>query len=106
MVRHIERLAPGVPVVLVGLLLLALTGYGFAPARAGGHKITLMLWYWNRSIDDSILAQVSRQFPNITLQAEKIGGDYNAKLRTTLAGHSDVPDIVGLNSDIATFFPD
>ena len=107
MARHVEHLAP---VVLVVLLLFAPTGYGFAqalaPPSAGGHKITLMLWYWNRSIDDSILAQVSRQFPNISLQAEKIGGDYNAKLRTTLAGHSDVPDIVGLNSDISTFFPD
>src|SRR5919201_3912830 len=95
---------------LVVLLLCALTGYGFAqaltPTGAGGHKITLMLWYWNRSIDDSILAQVSQRFPNVTLQAVKIGGDYNAKLRTALAGQSQVPDIVGLNADISTYFPD
>jgi cellobiose transport system substrate-binding protein len=107
MARRVARLAP---VGLVVLLLIALTGYGFAqaltPMGAGGHKITLMLWYWNRSIDDSILAQVSRRFPNITLQAVKIGGDYNAKLRTSLAGQSQVPDIVGLNADIATYFPD
>ena len=85
MARRVTRLAP---VGLVVLLLCALTGYGFAqtltPTGAGGQKITLMLWYWNRSIDDSILAQVSRRFPNITLHAVKIGGDYNAKLSARL----------------------
>ena len=61
MARHVARLAP---VGLVVVLLFALTGYGFAqaltPTGAGGHKIRLMLWYWNRSIDDSILTPVPR----------------------------------------------
>ena len=69
-------------------------------------KITLTLWYWNRSIDDALLAQVGKEFPNISLQAEKIGGDYNSKLRTTLAGQTDLPDIVGLNNDISVYYPD
>ncbi|KAF6615885.1 carbohydrate ABC transporter substrate-binding protein, partial [Paenibacillus sp. EKM208P] len=48
-------------------------------------KITLTLWYWNRSIDDELLAQAEKQFPNIELKTQKIGGDFKAKLKTTLA---------------------
>jgi cellobiose transport system substrate-binding protein len=68
-------------------------------------KITLTLWYWNRSIDDDLLAKVGEQFPHIELKAEKIGGDFKAKLMTTLAAGSGGPDIVGLNSWVAEFFP-
>jgi len=98
--------------LVAAVLLTALAGQRGTPsARAGSGtrtapKITLTLWYWNRSIDDAVIAQVDKQFPTISLQAEKIGGNYNAKLRTTLAGQTDVPDIVGLNSDVSTFFPD
>ncbi len=85
------------------------SGYHMARARSAARAsqtITLTLWYWNRSISDTLLAQAGKQFPHITIQAEKIGGDYNAKLRTALAGQTDVPDIVGLNSDVSTYFPD
>ncbi len=74
--------------------------------QSNGKKITLTLWYWNRSIDDSLLKKVDRQFPNIHLITQKIGGDFKAKLMTTLAARSGGPDIIGLNSWDAELFPD
>ncbi len=78
---------------------------GGGDAGSGGEKITLTLWYWNRSIDDNLLKEVNKQFPNINLKAEKIGGDFKAKLTTSLAAGSGAPDIVGLNDWVAEFFP-
>ncbi|GHO42774.1 extracellular solute-binding protein [Ktedonospora formicarum] len=68
-------------------------------------KIHLTMWYWNRSIDDKLIAQVGQQFPNIVLNAEKIS-DYDNKVRTSMAGHSGVPDIMGINSNISIYYPD
>lgn len=68
-------------------------------------KIQLTLWYWNRSIDDALIAQVEEQFPHIELNAQKIGGDFKAKLKTTLAAKSGEPDIVALNDWIMELFP-
>lgn len=69
-------------------------------------KVKLTLWYWSGSIDDKVLAQVPDHFPNVNLQASKIGGDFKSKLLTSLAGEASVPDITGINSDISTYFPD
>lgn len=69
-------------------------------------RTTITLWYWDRSIDDSLIAQVDQHVPGVNLVAEKIGGDYAAKLKTSLAGGSAVPCVVGLNSDISVYFPD
>jgi cellobiose transport system substrate-binding protein len=69
-------------------------------------KITLTLWYPKNSINDRLLAQVSQVFPNIRIRAQKIGGDFDAKFRVTLAGQSNIPDLVALNYNIATYFPD
>ncbi|KIL40773.1 sugar ABC transporter substrate-binding protein [Gordoniibacillus kamchatkensis] len=75
------------------------------PSSGSKEKVQLTLWYWNRSIDDNLLAQVNKQFPNIELKAEKIGGDFRAKLITTITAGTGAPDITGMNSDIATYFP-
>lgn len=72
---------------------------------SNGKKITLTLWYWNRSIDDELLAQAEKQFPNIELKTQKIGGDFKAKLKTTLAARSGEPDIVALNDWMVELFP-
>jgi cellobiose transport system substrate-binding protein len=69
-------------------------------------KITLTLWYPKNSINDKLLAQVSTQFPNIRIRALKIGGSFDSKFRVTLAGQSNIPDLVALNYNIATYFPD
>lgn len=63
------------------------------------------MWYWNRSIDDKLIAKAKEKFPNIELTAQKIGGDFKAKLKTTLAARSGEPDIVALNDWIMELFP-
>ncbi|GHO57284.1 ABC transporter substrate-binding protein [Ktedonobacter robiniae] len=88
------------------LLALLSTAMGLAAcAGSDDGKIHLTLWYWNRSISDNLIAQVNKQFPNIVLDAQKIT-DYDNKVRTSMAAHSGVPDIMGINSNISTYFPD
>jgi len=78
---------------------------GASESNAASEKVKLTLWYWNGSIDDDLLGQVGAQFPNIELDAQKIGGDYRTKLLTVLSAGSGAPDIAGINADVATFFP-
>ncbi|GCF11108.1 extracellular solute-binding protein [Dictyobacter arantiisoli] len=92
-------------------MLLLLTGCQLpflAASEAGLHadKVTVTLWYWNRSLDDNLLAQVGRRFPQINFRALKIGGSYDTRLRTALAGQANIPDLVGMNANIASYFPD
>lgn len=94
----------GLSGVAGGLGLVSLAGCGVFGSSEDRRKTTL--WYWDRSIDDSFLAKVQKNMPKAHLVPEKIGGDFRAKLLTTLAGHSFVPDITNINSDIATYFPD
>ncbi len=89
----------------IGLLVLSLTGLAACDASNAGGKIQLTMWYWNRSIDDTLISKVDQQFPNIHLVATKVT-DYDTKVRTSMAGHTAIPDIIGINSDIATYFPD
>lgn len=93
------------------LLFLCLIGCNVVPFQglglgSVGGKITITLWYWNRSIDDTLIARVEQHFPRINFRPLKIGGGYDTKLRTSLAGHANIPDIAGINSNIATYFPD
>ncbi|PZE19251.1 ABC transporter substrate-binding protein [Paenibacillus xerothermodurans] len=90
--------------LLIACLLLATACGGRNTAENNG-KVELTLWYWNRSMDDQLLKQVSKQFPNINFKAEKIGGDFKAKLMSAFAAGSGAPDIVGLNDWISIFFP-
>lgn len=89
---------------IIALLSVSLNIISCAGTGTSG-KIHLTMWYWNRSIDDSLIAQVGKVFPNIDLTAEKIT-NYDSKVRTSMAGHNGVPDIVAINSNIATYFPD
>jgi cellobiose transport system substrate-binding protein len=66
---------------------------------------TLSLWYWDRSMSDKLLDMVPDE-TGVPLTKQKIGGDFKAKLLTSLAGRAYVPDITGLNEDVATYFPD
>lgn len=97
---------PGKRVFCSLLLLLPLlsTLVACGVGNPGG-KITLTLWFWNRSIDDKLISQVSQQFPNIQLIPEKLT-DYDQKVRAAMAGQSGIPDIIAINSNIATYFPD
>lgn len=105
--RKYSLLVPG-----ICLLLLAFVGCSRVPlfpradAGSNGDKISVTLWYWNKSIDDRLLARVGQHFPHIAFNAIKIGGGYDIKLRTALAGRANIPDLAGINSNIATYFPD
>jgi cellobiose transport system substrate-binding protein len=90
--------------VLMGCSLIPL--FPTAYAGSNDNKISVTLWYWNKSIDDRLLDQVSQHFPHIAFRALKIGGGYDTKLRTALAGHADIPDLAGINANIASYFPD
>jgi cellobiose transport system substrate-binding protein len=90
---------------LLLLLLLSLASCDLQSSPNTGGKISLTLWYWNRSIDDNIIKAVSQHFPNIVLNAQKIS-DYDTKVRTSMAAHRDVPDILAINANISTYFPD
>lgn len=88
---------------LLGAALLGTAGCG------RGNYITkegtLSLWYWDRSISDTLLAEV----PKVTgtpLVTQKISTDYKSKLLTSLAGNAYIPDICAFNDDVATYFPD
>lgn len=95
------RNALGILVLLS--LFLSVAACSSSPGATG--KIHLTLWYWNRSIDDNVLAQVDKVFPNVVLNAVKIT-NYDTQVRTAMAGHYGVPDILGINSNVATYFPD
>src|SRR5581483_4689737 len=87
------------------MLVPLLTTLAACGVTNSGGKIQLTLWYWDRSIDDNLIAQVGKVFPNIQLNAQKIS-DYDNKVRTAMAGHNGVPDILGINSNVATYYPD
>lgn len=87
-------------------LTLLVAGCG-TPASQGSGKVTLTLWYWNDSLNDEVLADVSKAFPNVVLKPEKIGGDFEAKLLSSMYAN-DAPDITAINSAdfIATMVKD
>lgn len=67
----------------------------------------LVLWYWNRSISPSVLEQGAKQIPETDkhLRADVIGGTFDTKFRTSLAGGAYIPDISGINSNCSLYFP-
>ncbi|MEI0740307.1 hypothetical protein VQ056_32990 [Paenibacillus sp. JTLBN-2024] len=68
------------------LLLVVLMISGCSSGSSSNENVkTLTLWYWNRSIDDNLIQSVQKQFPGIRINAQKIGGDFKSKLKTTLA---------------------
>lgn len=66
----------------------------------------LVLWYWNRSISPKLLGRAAQQIPDTTkrLRADVIGGTFDTKLRTSLAGQAYIPDITAVNSNCALYF--
>ncbi|WP_339325164.1 ABC transporter substrate-binding protein [Paenibacillus sp. FSL W8-0194] len=87
------------------LLLVVLMISGCSSGSSNENVKTLTLWYWNRSIDDNLIQSVQKQFPGIRINAQKIGGDFKSKLKTTLAAGSGGPDIVAFNDWVTELFP-
>ncbi len=67
----------------------------------------LVLWYWNRSISPTLLGEARDEIPGTSmhLRSDVIGGDYDSKIRTSLAGDAYIPDIAGVNANCALYFP-
>jgi cellobiose transport system substrate-binding protein len=66
----------------------------------------LVLWYWKRSVNPKLLEQAAQQIPGTDkrLRADTIGGTFDTKLRTSIAGGSYIPDISGINSNCSLYF--
>lgn len=90
--------------VSLGLLILVLIISGCTGNASTEKTKTLTLWYWNRSLDDELIKSVEKEFPGIRIDAQKIGGDFKSKLKTTLAAGSGGPDIVAFNDWVAELF--
>ena len=89
--------------ILIGILVFVSACSNQGDSETGTTK-TLTLWYWNRSLDDDMIKAVQQEFPGIRIQAQKIGGDFKSKLKTTLAAGSGGPDLVALNDWVAELF--
>ena len=86
---------------LVATMLVGCSSSG-SKTSSGSSNVTLKMWYWNRSTDDAVIKSVHTKYPNITVQATKIGGDYLQKVTTTLAAGSGMPDILFFNDWVTT----
>ncbi|HEY0616629.1 MAG TPA: ABC transporter substrate-binding protein [Kribbella sp.] len=93
-------------------------GAGGAAAAAGltgcgsrgslGASDELSMWSWTGSVNDSLIGAAEKAIPGATakkLSMTRIGSNYKTKVLTALAGKSLVPDIVAINDDVATYFP-
>lgn len=90
---------------LAGMPLLAATG-GCARGQYLTDEGTLSLWYWDRSISDTLLGKVPKAL-GIDLKPQKVPYDYKSKLLVSLAGKAYVPDIAAQNEgELPQFFND
>jgi len=90
--------------------IVGLTALGAATALIGSCSTephnSISLWYWSRSVSKTLMAAAPAAISGLSLSPVNIGGDFHQRLLTTLAGKSNVPDITGMNSDVATYMPD
>ncbi|MFI5733828.1 ABC transporter substrate-binding protein [Kribbella sp. NPDC051587] len=83
-----------------------LTGCGSRSSL--GTASELSMWTWVGSVNDDLIAQAEKTIPGydgLKLSMTRIGSNYKTKVLTALAGKSLVPDIVAINDDVATYFP-
>lgn len=88
------------------LAAASLTGCGSRSSLGG--KNQLSMWTWVGSVNDDLIGQAEKSIPGydaMKLSMTRIGSNYKTKVLTALAGKSLVPDIVAINDDVATYFP-
>jgi cellobiose transport system substrate-binding protein len=88
------------------LAAASLTGCGSRSSLGG--KNELSMWTWVGSVNDDLIGQAEKTIPGyeaMKLSMTRIGSNYKTKVLTALAGKSLVPDIVAINDDVATYFP-
>ncbi|MGW5189998.1 extracellular solute-binding protein [Kribbella sp. NPDC004138] len=84
----------------------SLTGCGSRSSLGGSHELSM--WTWVGSVNDDLIGQAEQAIPGfdaMKLAMTRIGSNYKTKVLTALAGKSLVPDIVAINDDVATYFP-
>jgi cellobiose transport system substrate-binding protein len=88
-----------------GAAVAGLTGCGSRGSLGAADQLSM--WCWTGSVNDGLIATAEKGIPGATkkLAMTRIGGDYKTKVLTSLAGKSMVPDIIGINDDVATYFP-
>jgi cellobiose transport system substrate-binding protein len=64
----------------------------------------LSLWYWSGGLSDKVVADVPKQFPDITFKPTQVGGAFKDKLVTTITSRQFMPDITGLKGEDIAYF--
>jgi cellobiose transport system substrate-binding protein len=97
---------------LVQVGLLGVAGSSGLLAACGGSDSgdgdasSLSLWIWGGGLSTAVLDEAVKKFASPALKTQEIGGDFKAKLITTMTGGRGVPDITGVKGeDIASFYP-
>jgi cellobiose transport system substrate-binding protein len=83
-----------------------LTGCGSRSSLGSSNELSM--WTWVGSVNDGLISQAEKAIPGydgMKLSMTRIGSNYKTKVLTALAGKSLVPDIVAINDDVATYFP-
>jgi cellobiose transport system substrate-binding protein len=83
-----------------------LSGCGSVSSLGAANELSM--WTWVGSVNDDLIGQAEKAIPgheNLHLAMTRIGTNYKTKVMTALAGKSLVPDIVAINDDVATYFP-
>lgn len=92
---------------LGALSAVGLTGCGSRTSISSDPK-ELVLWYWDRSANPRFLRQAAQEIPGtdgVRLRADLVGGTFDTKLRTSLAGDAYIPDLTFINSNVSMYFP-
>lgn len=89
----------------LGALGLLAAAPALGACSGGSRDQQTSIWYWTASISEKLMDAAPASIPGLSLSRVKIGGDFGARLLTTLAGHTNVPDITAINSDIAVYMP-
>ncbi len=83
-----------------------LSGCGSVSSLGASNELSM--WTWVGSVNDDLIGHAEKAIPgheNMHLAMTRIGTNYKTKVMTALAGKSLVPDIVAINDDVATYFP-
>lgn len=87
-------------------MLLGMAAFSAAGAETSDGNITLELWYWQSSLNDDLIAQVSEQFPGVTINANKFNSEnMQEKVTTALASDAPLPDILVMDDWVSTLLP-
>ena len=95
----------GASALTLGPIALALSGCSTGKGgSSGGNGDAFVLWMWPEGYGDKVLDAVTKEFPDLNLRQDVIGGDFKQKLTTTFSAGSGLPDITGVKGEDIAFF--